>query len=363
MKKFTAAAVCAALLISLAGCEKDKEKPRGASGGVPGDKNADRGSSRGGSAVRYPRADGGASAESAVCERFGIFDILPETELTPEDKFAYYYSEELGGMVITDCADPRETRIRIPDTIEGERVVKLEMGKCSKRLTEIIMPDTVIGFEFSDRTKRSIKYMNIPACWEYRMQIPLSPFKSLEAVYIDDGLTYIAQKVFTDCKSLKRIIIPDSVTEIEWFAFQGCSSLASIIIPDGITVIDSALFKDCSSLAGAIIPDGVTRIGGSAFSGCVSLSRIALPESVTSIRGYAFRSCYALMSVNIPESVSEIGEYAFADCGRLKSVALPDGIKHLGKGAFDNCAALTVTYRGSAYTAENMSDLYMLFEE
>lgn len=364
MKKFTAAAVCAALLISIAGCGKDKEKPRGAAGNAPDGGNGGRGASRGSSSVRYPRADGGApSEESAVYERFGLFDILPELDPTPEDKFEYYYSEEYGGMVVTDFADQRETRVRIPETIEGERVVKLEMGKCAKRLTEIIMPDSVIGFEFSDRTKRAIKYMNIPAGWEFRFRIPLSPFRALEAVFIDDGLTYIDQKVFTDCKNLKRIAIPDSVTEIEWFAFQGCSSLASVIIPEGITVVDSALFKDCSSLAGAIIPEGVTRIGGSAFSGCVSLSRVTLPESLTSIRDHAFRSCSGLMSVNIPESVTEIGAYAFAGCGRLKSVSLPDGISYIGEGAFDSCGALAVTYKDGVYTSENMHELYAIFAE
>ena len=71
---------------------------------------------------------------------------------------------------------------------------------------------------------------------------------SSKKVVIEDGVTSIGERAFSNCSSLTSITIPNSVTSIGNYAFRGCSSLTSITIPDSVTSIGDYAFKNCSSL-------------------------------------------------------------------------------------------------------------------
>ena len=185
------------------------------------------------------------------------------------------------------------------------------------------------------------------------------------------------------CASIKNAVVNDGVTSIGIRAFSDCSSLSGIVIPDSVTSIGIFAFSNCSGLTGAAIPGSVTRIGGHAFYNCSGLTSITIPGSVTSIGDYVFSECRGLKRIDaaennpnycsaagilynktmseliaypggitggfvLPDSVTSIGVSAFSDCGGLTGITIPCGVTSISDSAFSRCSGLTgVTIPGS----------------
>ena len=218
-----------------------------------------------------------------------------------------------------------------------------------------------------------------------------SPFNysDIKSVVIEDGVTTIGDRAFSDCYSLTSVTIPDSVTSIGWYAFSGCDSLTSVTIPDSVISIGLCAFSGCDSLTSVTIPDSITSIGDRVFCNCTSLTSVTIPDSVTSIGSSAFyntayynnsenwennvlyignhlikakqslsgsyiikegtkciadcafENCTNLTSITIPDSVTSIGDDAFYYCTSLTSVTIPDSVTSIGSSAFSGCTNLT----------------------
>lgn len=291
----------------------------------------------------------------------GIWDYLPEIEVTPEDAFLYEYDSELGGMVIRYYFN-ESPKIRIPDTIEGEPVVEVDLNECKKQIIEIIMPDTVSYFDFSNEIEDSLQYLNVPAAYtDYGEKYFYGRFyPSLEAIYISDG---VEQVVFGNdcyglsinrefCENLKKVYLPDSVTRLGYglyddgilvgceYGFAGCKALESVRLPAALTELGDETFIGCESLKNIKIPDGVTALGDNAFEDCTSLESVSLPDSVTELGDSVFKNCASLESINLPDSVTTLGKSAFENCTSLKSVSLSNGLTEIAYSDFRHCESL-----------------------
>lgn len=285
------------------------------------------------------------SSEPESAKKIEMWDILPEIPETDASALEYKYSSDLGGMVVTDYL--RESpKVRIPDTLEGEPVVKVDFSNVEKELTELILPNSVSAFLIPDKILDSLRYFNVPDS-VHRLESGL--FKdcaNLEGIYIGTSVTQIGRETFLNCASLKDIHIGDSVTAIEngWAdagAFQGCTSLTSVVIPDGVTEIGACAFQDCTKLKDVTLPDSLTKLDDWAFYGCKNLTSIALPESVSEMGTCVFTDCASLTSIDIPYGVSGIRNGAFRGCTSLTDVAIPDGVTDIGWIAFSGCTNLT----------------------
>ncbi len=149
---------------------------------------------------------------------------MPEIPMTNSTKFKYEYNRKLGGIVVTDYFGT-SVKVRIPDTFEGEPVVKVDFKKVDKKLMQLVMLNTVKEFVLSQAIRKSLQYVNIPA----------------------------------------------DLTECTSGTFRGCEAITSITIPDGVTSIDISAFSHCTSLTGITIPNSVTNIGSYAFEGCPNI--------------------------------------------------------------------------------------------
>ena len=67
----------------------------------------------------------------------------------------------------------------------------------------------------------------------------------IKKVVIEDGVTSIGNRAFSDCSGLTSVTIPNSVTSIGSCAFSYCSGLTSLTIPNSVTSIGSSAFKYC----------------------------------------------------------------------------------------------------------------------
>lgn len=342
-------------------------------------------------------------------KKIGMWDILPEIPETDTSALEYKYSSDLGGMVVTDYLK-ESPKVRIPDTLEGEPVVKGDFSTVEKELTELILPDSVSAFLISDKILDSLRYFNVPNSVHKLESGLFKDCANLEGIYIGTGVTKIGRETFINCTKLKDIHIGDSVTVIEngWMgagAFEGCESLTSVTIPDGVTEIGACAFQgctklkdvtlpdsltklddwafygctsltsmalpesvseigtcvftDCTSLTRITIPNGVSGIRNGAFSGCTNLTNVTIPDSVTSIGWIAFSGCTNLTSVNIPDTVTVINSSAFRGCTNLTSITIPDSVITIYDMAFDGCTSLTnIAYKGKIYDYKNIAELY-----
>ncbi len=366
IKKITAALITAAMALSMTACAEN------------GEPSTTTPSNSGGDIF-----DNNETSVSEPSKEVTMWDVIPEIPVTDASAFEYKYDSELGGMVITNYL--RESpKVRIPDTIEGEPVVGLNLSNCEKELTEIVMPDTVKEFDFSSATKHAITFINIPKSVTEIGYGAFSDCTSLTSITIPDSVTEIGEYAFAGC-SLTSVTIPDSVTEIGEYAFSVCRSLTSVTIPDSVTsIIGDGAFWACTSLTSAtykgktysynnidelydainygddmvqvidgvltdcsekatevVIPDSVTKIGAYAFQDCTSLTSVTIPDSVTLIGESAFDGCTSLTSITIPDSVTKIGSWAFWDCTSLTSITIPDSVTLIGESAFSGCTSLT----------------------
>ena len=71
----------------------------------------------------------------------------------------------------------------------------------------------------------------------------------IEAVVIEDGITYVGSNTFAHCPNISSVTLPaEEIYEIGPGAFADCTSLISIDIPMSVNKIDDQAFAGCSHL-------------------------------------------------------------------------------------------------------------------
>jgi len=161
----------------------------------------------------------------------------------------------------------------------------------------------------------------------------------IKSVVIEDGITNLCDKAFSDCRNLEYVYLPDSITTIGESAFR-YTKLQSIDLPDNLTNIGELAFSHCESLLSIEIPGTVRTVGDSAFSYCRKLKEVTIHEGVQSFGEYAFNECDSLTAVVMPDTVTEIGSGMFESCDGLISVELSDRITEIPAYCFRHCDAL-----------------------
>lgn len=335
-KKFLTIIICAALAFSLTACANSRET------------------------TNYSKREGAGEDESSSQKTKypGIWDVLPKIDVTPESELEYKYSIALDGIIVTNYIG-ESIRVRIPDTIEGEPVVKIDFSNSnladSMTITELIVPDSVREMDISAVNFLQIKYTNYPASGK---NISYGVWPALETVYIPNGVTEIVKGAFSICPKLVKVTLPDTLTKIGDSAFSATPKLAEINIPESVTEIGESAFRYCPSLTSITIPNGVTEIKDMTFCKCAALAEISIPKNVTNIGLGAFADCTSLRSISIPNGVKRIGISAFENCPSLKRVNIPDSVTEIGEDAFKGCTELIASHKGKTYDYEHINDLY-----
>lgn len=162
-------------------------------------------------------------------------------------------------------------------------------------------------------------------------------------VIVEDGVTYLGDKIFYDCAKLSKVTLGSDLVEIRMDAFGYCESLESIYIPDTVSIIGTDAFYNTGIYNNDDNwQDGVLYIGNHLI--CAEKNDIdkeyEVKEGTITISNSAFESCGSLVSVVIPETVENIGADAFYNCRDLKDINIPQGVKFIGSNAFYNCNAL-----------------------
>ncbi len=195
-----------------------------------------------------------------------------------------------------------------------------------------------------------------------------------ECVIIEDGITAIGNRCFSNNQKIKKVVIGDTVERIGVSAFSTSKNITEVSFPSSLKRIEDFAFYS-TAVASVSLPDGVEYIGQSVFSSCASLKKVEIPESLkyfdaSALTGTAYykalpngvnlisgftlapkgtlpadltipegtrvisanmvTSSTKLASVTIPDGVEEILDFAFYNDTLMTFVTLPDSVKYIG---------------------------------
>jgi hypothetical protein len=252
-----------------------------------------------------------------------------------EEFFQWYVTDE--GNIINGYLG-RETRITIPESINGKPVIEINISDQGWLVSltmakEISIPSSVIRINLDG--VRSINTLT---------DIDVDPgnpqFSSL------NGILYNRDKTEILCIPCGRtdtsITLPASIRSLDFSYHEPANILCQLplqnILVDPANPIfsslDGVLFsKDQTTLicyprsrpdSVWTVPSSIRQIGEGAFYNCESLQQIILPEALGSIGDFAFMGCAKLTDMFLPKYVSALGSYAFKSCNRLQSISVDD---------------------------------------
>ena len=176
-------------------------------------------------------------------------------------------------------------------------------------------------------------------------------------VVLPEGITELADNIFSGRSDLRSIVIPEGVTKIGNRAFENCFNLQEVVLPESIVEIGRYAFADCHNLESINLDCELESIESSVFSECFKLSNVNIPKSVKYIDAFAFKNCRAFTKIVIPEGVTSVGFTAFAYCLNLEYLYIPTSVtgiydNFMGQTPFDGCNNLTIYCTQGAYAKE-----------
>lgn len=214
----------------------------------------------------------------------------PATPIKIVDGYTYSDAGD-GGIKLTGYTG-QDTKLVIPDTLDGKKVTEIGDGCFS-------------GNPWPER------------------------------VYVPEGVVKIGDFGFECCSHMEKIYLPDSLREVGNGAFSGCGVLKLADFSDGVTSIGDGAFMACRNMTQISLPADLQQLGKFAFAFCNDLSDVSFRgNKLKAIPERAFDSCSNLEAINLPDSVTTIGKRAFYSCDMLSRINGSD-LKEVGDYAFE----------------------------
>ena len=214
----------------------------------------------------------------------------PATPVKIVDGYTYSDAGD-GGIKLTGYTG-QDTKLVIPDTLDGKKVTEIGDGCFS-------------GNPWPER------------------------------VYVPEGVVKIGDFGFECCSHMEKIYLPDSLREVGNGAFSGCGVLKLADFSDGVTSIGDGAFMACRNMTQISLPADLQQLGKFAFAFCNDLSDVSFRgNKLKAIPERAFDSCSNLEAINLPDSVTTIGKRAFYNCDILRRIN-GNALKEVGDYAFE----------------------------
>lgn len=342
--KAMALIMCAVLLLSITGCNKQPEET---------------------TLIQQSTETSSTQQTESSATTTEDTEETEETDPVPQTTKPLVFSEGLNFEAIdkttakvTGLGTCTDMDIVIPEeTPKGLTVVEIaDKAFYESKITSVIIPESVTRIG-----NGAFRYCT-----------------DLESVKLYDRVSDIGTYAFSNCLNLTYFEMPGALTKISTGMFMGCLSLKSIAIPDSVTAIGSYAFRDCESLSHIDIPEGAETIGEAAFERCKSLVFVKVPESVTDLGYHAFASsgiesvqlacrgitpqsfyrCKKLRKIVIDPTVIRIECCAFSECESLTALIIPDTVEWIDIAAFSNCKALSTVVVPEYIVGSNKSEVF-----
>lgn len=169
----------------------------------------------------------------------------------------------------------------------------------------------------------------------------ISNKNDVTSLIIQEGITVIGEKAFSEYDDLRTVTLPQSIIRIDDQAFYSCSLLRKINIPKNVAKIGKNAFESCAIEEVDFDSKCSASIGDFAFSNCTSLTKVTLPDGISEIGESAFKNCSNLKNINIPSGITRIKSNTFEYCSKLEEIVIPENVKYIEVLAFGNCTGLS----------------------
>ncbi len=239
-----------------------------------------------------------------------------------------------------------ESRVTVPETIEGGRVIELgnEVFADTPTLQSVKMTSVEIIGHYAFYNCSALSEVTLgKKLWSVGIaafeQTPWLATQTDEYVMVGDGVLLKYQGSDT------YIVLPDTVKHIS-NAFELNEQLVGIELGEQLLTIGANAFVMCTALRYVEFGSNIKLIGASAFDSCEMLASIVIPDGVEVIADFAFNNCTNMSQVKIGKSVRLIGASAFRSCIRMKVLELPEAVQSIGSYGFADCLVLTLVYYG-----------------
>ena len=306
-----------------------------------------------------------------------ICGSVSEAVAAPACSQGLSYYEDSEGIIISGIGDCSDTRIIIPEEIDGKPVVRIsgQAFEDLSHITAIIIPPTVTSIgdgafagcdsleelvlPYATEAVDSYNASIVPYFSRYGIYTNYDVPTSLKKIVILSGSS-VPYRAFYNLSSITEVVLPDTVTSIGEEAFCGCS-LTNIVLPPRIESVGTSAFSTAKSDK-LYIPESLKSLGnynplgtvtegiyisdvaawcnisfgaydsnplhssGKLYLNGVLLENLIIPEGLTYIPGNVFRGCTSIKSVTIPASVTKIGSKAFQNCSSLTDINMLHGV-------------------------------------
>lgn len=334
-KKILAAFVCAATVLSLAGCASN-ENNRSLENIASNNVNTS-------DASPTPKADTSNPAASSTGTTSST--STPDANLADWDYRTYNYNGK-DSLRIAEYKGADE-KIEIPAEINGLKVRLISSGafRSNIDITSVTIPESVVEIEedaFANCINLSeIIFKGSAPTLKDGLKNPLNIFK---------GTPWLEAK---KAENPNFFIIGDVL-------YKGLECEGDITIPDSVKKIGDFAFYDNFKVTGATIPDSVRELGTNAFEYNIEL--------VYKGNTYKGRDGYEELRETIAQNAltEEFGDKDFIITDnvlmKVKPVVtkleLPDTVKGIDDKAFDGCdQSIIITFKGKNYNIANLEKL------
>ena len=176
----------------------------------------------------------------------------------------------------------------------------------------------------------------------------------IKYIKVEEGITYIGNKVFAGLKSCTMAELPSTLKTIDVAAFANSSNLETVNLPDELESIGTNAFY-FAGLTSIEIPSSVVSMGSGAFSYC-DLEELIIRNGIPELPSGAFEGNDELEFVVVPGSVKYIGEDAFRGCESLETVILCEGVEYIGASAFENIKTFAIPDSFQSVASSDMGE-------
>ena len=180
-------------------------------------------------------------------------------------------------------------------------------------------------------------------------------YSIVNKVFLNEGLTSIANQAFVDCSNLEWVDIPSTLTDLGSFAFQrvgGYDKCFNVNIHDlaafcNVTCAnnqasiwmddrhkESNLYIDGQKITDLVIPSEVSIVKSYVFQGCKGLKSVTFMGDLQFVDTGAFADC-KIEKIQFNGTCGYIGTYAFRNNNLKEDVVLPEGVTLIGSQAFE----------------------------
>lgn len=254
------------------------------------------------------------------------FSLLPDSAKAATEKQTemFTYQECEGGVRITDF-DSSDTKLVIPDRINGKKVVEIALNyKQDGKVTDL----TIGRYVRSDFDDMSLWLLYKLRAFHVSGQNRKYSEKD-GVLYSKDGKSLVA---YPQAATAKTFRVPAKVKSIENGAFQDTTNLKNLYINKNLTHFGGIHY---CSIERVVFPakSKVTEILPESFCQMKALKEVVLPKHLEKICDNAFEYCYNLKKLEIPKEINEIEAGAFTNCKKLHLVR-PSYLKKQPNGSY-----------------------------